>query len=289
MSDPFSHGLFDGINPTLFYAGLILVLVVTLVLAIRDLWPERLQFSRKPTPYLLAWRKARKGNAKACIDCADMLEKGTGGAWHDPGRARQFVHRSLDIYRREAHKGSGYAWLKMAEIYNRHHKGHGFADKADRAYHTAWKLHMRQAAEGNIDAQFYAGYQYRYGMGITADLDRAADYFEAAAQGGHAGAMKHLGDLYLLGFKGKPEPVRAAQLYRQAALQGDTEALERVGDSYFGSAGEAQSREHAYFWYAQAVRKGRDTARDKLRRVSENWSPKHLREVQERLQDWKPA
>jgi TPR repeat protein len=218
-----------------------------------------------------------------------MLEKGSGGAFHNPGLARSYVERALDIHRREARAGSGYAWLKMAEIYNRHHKGHGFADLADRAYHQAWKIHVKQAAEGDINAMAYAGYQYRYGMGVIADLDRAAEYLEAAARGGHAASMKSLGDLYLMGFKGKPEPVKAAQLYRLAALKGDTEALERVGDSYFGSAGEPHSREQAYFWYAHALRKGRESARDKLRRVSENWTPKHLREVQDRLQDWSPA
>ncbi len=177
----------------------------------------------------------------------------------------------------------------MAEIYNRHHKGHGFADLADRAYHKAWKIHVRQAAEGDINAMAYAGYQYRYGMGVIADLDRAAEYLESAAEAGHAASMRSLGDLYLMGFKGKPEPVRAAQFYRQAALKGDVEALERVGDSYFGNSGEANSREQAYFWYAHALRKGREGARAKLRRAAENWTPKQLREVQDRLLNWQPA
>jgi len=289
MCDPFAPGVFDGVNPVLFYAGLTIVLVVVLVLAIRDLLPERLKYSRAPSAYLLARRQARKGNPKACLDCAGMLERGSGGAHHNPGLATSYVQRALDIYRPEARSGSGYAWLKMAEIYNRHHKSHGFTDLADRAYHKAWKLHVKQAAEGDINAMAYAGYQYRYGMGIVADYDKAAEYLEGAAQGGHAGAMKSLGDLYLMGLKGKPEPIKAAQLYRQAALKGDTEALERVGDSYFGNAGEANSREQAYFWYAQALRKGHETARDKLRRVSENWSPKHLRDVQDRLQSWSPG
>lgn len=286
MADTFTHGIFDGINPVLFYAGLVLVLAITLCLAIRDLLPERLQFSRPATPFLLARRKARTGDAKACIDCAGMLEKGTGGAWQSPSLARSYVNRALDIYRRDACTGNGYAWLKMAEVYNRHHKGPGFADLADRAYHQAWKIHVRKAAEGDINAMAYAGYQYRYGMGVIADLDRAAAYLEGAAGGGHAASMKSLGDLYLMGFKGKPDPVKAAQLYRQAALKGDVEALERVGDSYFGNSGEPNSRELAYFWYARAVQKGRETARDKLRRVSEHWSPKHLRDVQKRLQSW---
>ncbi len=289
MSDPFTHGVFDGVNPVLFYAGLTIVLVITLWLAIRDLWPKRLQHSRPSSKYLWARKQARKGNTKACIDCADMLEKGNGGAPHNPGLARHYVMRALNIYRPLAWAGSGYAWIKMAEIYNRHHKGHDFDDLADRAYHRAWKIHVRQAAKGDVDAMAYAGYQYRYGMGVIADLDRAAVYLEGAAEAGHAASMRSLGDLYLMGFKGKPDPVRAAQLYRQAALKGDTEALERVGDSYFGNAGETNNRELAYFWYARALQKGREAARAKLRRVSENWTPKHLREVQDRLQTWAPG
>src|SRR4051812_3462117 len=113
MSDPFTHGVFDGVNPVLFYTGLIVVLMITLWLAIRNLMPERLQYSRQATPYLLARRKARGGDAKPCIDCADMLEKGSGGAYHNPGLARSYAERALDIHRREARAGSGYAWLKM--------------------------------------------------------------------------------------------------------------------------------------------------------------------------------
>jgi TPR repeat protein len=289
MSDPFTHGIFDGVNPVLFYTGLTVLLIITLFLAIIDLLPERLQHSRPASQYLWARKQARSGNAKAAIDCAGMLEKGSGGAPYNPGMARSYIERALNIYRREAHAGSGYAWLKMAEIYNRHHKGRGFADLADRAYHRAWKIHVRQAAEGDINAMAFTGYQYRYGMGVMADLGKAAEYLEAAAQAGHGASTRSLGDLYLMGFKGKPEPVRAAQLYRQAALQGDTEALERVGDSYFGNSGEANNREQAYFWYARALQKGRETARAKLRRVSENWTPKQLRMAQDRLQTWSPC
>jgi TPR repeat protein len=289
MSDPFTHGIFDGVNPVLFYTGLTVLLAVTLFLAIRDLLPERLQHSRASSQYLWARKQARAGNAKACVDCAAMLEKGSGGAPYNPGLARSYTERALNIYHRQARAGSGYAWLKMAEIYNRHHKGHGFADLADRAYHKAWKIHVRQAADGDINAMAYAGYQYRYGMGVIADLGRAAEYLEAAAQAGHGASARSLGDLYLMGFKGKPDPVKAAQLYRHAALQGDIEALERVGDSYFGNAGEANSREQAYFWYARALQRGREAARAKLRRVSENWTPKQLREAQDRLQTWAPG
>jgi TPR repeat protein len=81
----------------------------------------------------------------------------------------------------------------------------------------------------------------------------------------------------------------AAKLTRQAALTGDPEALERVGDNYLDCMGEPVSREQAYFWYAFAAKKGRRGAMRKLEKIEQDWTPKQLREVQDRLREWAPA
>ena len=248
-----------------------------------------LRHSRAPSRYLRSRQQARRGNAKACVACADMLEKGVDGAPYRPGLAETYLLRALDIYGHQARGGDGYAWLKMAEIHNRHHEPNRMTARADHAYRHALKVNTDAAARGDLNGMAFAGFQYFYGLGCIADPERAAQYLEGAARLGHAPSMKTLAEYYLLGVKKKPDPVTAAALYRRAALSGDAEAVERVGDQYLSSLGELASRELAYCWYAYAARLGRGDAAHKLQRIEADWTPKQLRDVQDRLRDWAPA
>ena len=278
------------IDPLPIFATLLVVTVVMLWLLVRDLWPARLQHSRPLNAFQRARRKARRGDPKACVQCADYLESGTGGAHENHGAARHYLEMAVDIYGRMARDGDGYAWLKIAEIHNRHMPPPRISDLADRAYLKALRINLRQAEAGDVNGLAFAGYQFRHGLGTISDLDRAADYLEAAAAKGHVSSMKSLGELHLAGIRGKkPDPVKAAALFRQAALNGDVEAHERVADNYFNSVGEPASRELAYFWYAWAARKGRRDAMHKLELIEKEWTPKQLRDVQARLQAWVPS
>ena len=278
------------LDPLPVFVTLLVITVVMLWLLVKDLWPARLQHSRPLNTFQRARGKARRGDPKACVQCADFLESGTGGAHENHSAARHYLEIAVEMYGRMARDGDGYAWLKIAEIHNRHMPPPRISDLADRAYHKALRIHLRTAAEGDVNGLAFAGYQYRHGLGVISDLDRAADYLEAAAAKGHAPSMKSLGELYLAGIRGKkPDPVKAAALFRQAALSGDVEAHERVADNYFNSVGEPASRELAYCWYAWAARKGRRDAMHKLELIEKEWTPKQLRDVQARLQGWVPS
>ncbi len=245
--------------------------------------------SRPLNTYQRARKKAKKGDPRACMACADMLEKGTGGAPHKPHLIHYYLNRAFNLYYGMARQGDGYAALKLAEICNSGTSYPHFTKYADRAYQAALAVNEANAEAGDINGCAYAGYQYRYGLGCATDYDKAAAYFERAAAMGHAGAMKLLADLYLDGLKPRPDPLTAAKLVRQAALAGDAEALERVGDNHLDNMGEVVSWELAYFWYSFAARKGRRQAMRKLERLEQGWTPKQLRDVQDRLATWAPA
>jgi TPR repeat protein len=287
MQDP--AALFSDMNPVYLFVGLVLVLFAVLWFMIRDLIGHRLDWSHPLTPFQYKRRLARRGDAKACIACADMLEKGTGGAPRNPAAALSFLDQALYIYERDAKRGDGYAWLKIAEILSRGHHLHDMSRSADRAYHNAFRCNLEAAKAGDLNGLAFTGYQLRFGLGCVTDLHKAMDYLEAAANRGHAPSMKSLAELYVAGVRGKPDPVTAARWFRQAAATGDAEALERVGDNFLSATGELASREQAYFWYASAARKGRGAAQRKMERLEENWTPKQLRDVQDRLQTWAPA
>lgn len=276
-------------TPLLFFVLLCVALVVVIVLMIRDLTEDGLKYSKPLNLYRRTRRKARSGDAKACIACADMLEKGTGGAPRNYNLANHYLHEAASIFASQARHGDGYAALKVAEICN-----HGFtfphmSKMGDKAYRAALAINEANARHGDINGMAYAGYQYRYGLGCISDFDRAAAYLAPAAERGHAWAAKCLAELHLNGLKPKPDPMTAAQLVRQAALHGDSEAIERVGDNYLTNTGEPRSREQAYFWYALAARRGRRDAMRKLEKLEQAWTPKQVRELQAQMQDWVPA
>lgn len=274
------------IGPLLLFGMLCVALVVVIILMIRDLTEDGLKYSKPLNLYRRTRRRARKGDAKACIALADMLEKGTGGAPHNYNLASYYLHEAASILATQARHGDGYAALKMAEICN-----HGFtfphmSKMGDKAYRAALAINEANARDGDVNGMAYAGYQYRYGLGCISDFDRAAEYLAPAAERGHPWAAKCLAELHLNGLKPRPDPVTAARLVRQAALHGDSEAIERVGDNYLTNTGELRSREQAYFWYAMAARKGRRDAMRKLEKLEQSWTPKQLRELQAQMQDW---
>ncbi len=275
--------------PLMLFVGLCGTLVLVTILMIRDFLGDKLKYSKPLNAYHRARRKARRGDPKALMQCADMCEKGSGGARHSPGMAEHYLGQAAYVYRARMQQGDGHAALKLAEIYNHGYTYPHMSHLADRAYRAALTLNENNAARGDVNGYAFTGYQYRYGLGCVSDYDKAAAYLQQAVALGHAPSMKSLAELYLLGFKTKPDPITAARLVRQAALVGDPEAVERVGDNYLDSMGEPASREQAYFWYSYAAQKGRRDAMRKLEKIEQGWTPKQLREVQDRFRDWAPA
>ena len=267
----------------LLFAGLILFLAAM----VRDLWP-RAHHSRHYNAFQRTRRLAMRGSAKACVQLADMYDKGNG-VRHSPGMAQHYLDMALSIYEMQARQGEPWAMLKMAEIHNRSEDGGQMSPLADRLYRRALRAHEGLAESGDVNGMAFAGYQYFHGLGCRSDLDKAARYLTGAAQKGHVPSMKTLAEYYLLGYKAKPDPVTAAKLYREAAMRGDPEAREKVGDNLIRSYGELPSREQAYYWYALAARQGRNDAERKLHALENEWSVKQLREVQDRLKAWVPS
>ncbi|MBW8880784.1 MAG: hypothetical protein JF615_04965, partial [Asticcacaulis sp.] len=111
--------LFERTDPMIVFAVLVVVLIIVIALMIRDLVGHALFWSHPLTLYQYTRRLARRGDPKACVKCADMLEKGTGGAPRHPELASHFLTLAVQLYHEQARRGDGYAWLKMAELYSR--------------------------------------------------------------------------------------------------------------------------------------------------------------------------
>ncbi len=276
------------INPYLGLFVLALILVVVVVWMIFDLMPHHMFMKSRPlTRYGRTRRKAMYGDPKAAIAVAKMLEKGSDGAPHNPHRAEHYWQIAASHYYYTGRHGDPYGYLMLADIFNRHNPYPHISPDADRYYRLALRGFVAMAEEDKVNGHVFAGYMYRWGLGCISDHDRAAKHLEVAARAGHAGSMKSLAELYLIGYnaKPKPDPVGAAQWLRQAAMKGDAEARERVGDNYLSSMGEGGSRELAYFWYTLAARQGRRDAMQKLAAIESDWTPKQLRDIQAQIQN----
>jgi len=277
------------INPYLGLAVLALILIVIVAWMIFDLMPHHTFMKSRPlSKYGRTRRRAMHGDAKACIAVAKMLEKGADGAPHSPHRAEHYWLQAASYYYHNGQQGDPYGYLMLADIQNRQNHYPHISPEADRYYSLALRGFEAMADDGHVNGHVFAGYQRRWGLGCVMDHDRAAKHLEVAARAGHAGSMKSLAELYLIGYtaKPKPDPVGAAGWLRQAAMRGDAEARERVGDNYLSSMGETGSRELAYFWYTLAARQGRRDAMQKLAAIESDWTPKQLRDIQTSMQGW---
>ena len=81
-------------------------------------------------------------------------------------------------------------------------------------------------------AQSVLGDCYYEGYGVPQSYEKAAEYFQQAAEQGYAYAQYHLGICYENGYGVPQSYAKAAECYQQAAEQGDDgaiEALKRLG------------------------------------------------------------
>jgi hypothetical protein len=88
----------------------------------------------------------------------------------------------------------------------------------DRAnFATAFQVWMPKAKDGDAQAQTYVGEIYEKGMGQPSDPQKAAEWYQKAADRGYPRALSNLAYLYEKGLGVAQDPVKALNLYRRAA------------------------------------------------------------------------
>lgn len=124
-------------------------------------------------------------------------------------------------------------------------------------YKFAQKWYIRAAKQGNADAQYYAGYGYKYGKGVRQDNFKAVKWFKLSAQQGHDKAQYHLAYAYekMLGCEWNEQ--KALDLYLASASQGNVNAMFKMGKIYDeAQLGQAEDVQKAFAWFKKASEKG---------------------------------
>ena len=235
-------------------------------------------------PEALRWygEAARNGSAIAMY-CLGRLHEDGRGAQQDFGKAAQYYskaarrgeQRSLgrlgylyetgrgvtqslrdaaDCYRKAAGSGDAFAEYRLGLI---HLTGQG----APRNPWRAEELLIKAARQGNPGAV--------YELGIMClrrqSFEKAFLLLRKAAELGHDGAMKSLGDMYRDGRGVRHSFENAILFYRKAAARGNAGAASGIGDIYFC----AQKYAEAAAWYCRAASRGYAEAQRKLGQMYE--------------------
>ncbi len=122
-------------------------------------------------------------------------------------------------------------------------------------YQRALRQLKPLAERGDPQAQRFLGIIYRFGYSVSADLNRAVEWFRRSASKGDVYSQSSLGFLFALTKKYE----EAASYYYQAAKQGDAEAQLQLGLYYALGQGVAKSDTEALKWLEMACDRGNDT------------------------------
>lgn len=115
----------------------------------------------------------------------------------------------------------------------------------------------QQAAEqGHAIAQSFLGVCYSHGRGITKDQSLAVAWYRKAAEQGYAPAQANLGVMYRDGKGVAKDESQAVQWLRKAAEQGYAPAQINLASIYANSKSNAKNETEAVEWFTKAAEQG---------------------------------
>lgn len=123
---------------------------------------------------------------------------------------------------------------------------------------------IKQAEQGGAQEQFFLGWKYENGEGVTQSYENAIKWYSKAADQGHSNAQYNLGVLYRNGFGVQQDDQEAIKWYRKAAAQNYPGALFNLAWMYINGNGVPQNYEEAFSLYRKAAEKGHRGAQNNL-------------------------
>ncbi len=141
---------------------------------------------------------------------------------------------------------------------------------------------IREAEEGNMDAQYQLGVQYMYGTDVPRDPSQAAVWFERAARQGHVPALREYGILVASGAGVAPAPEQGAELLGRAADELDPCAMYHLGLMYEKGIGLPVDRQKAVRLLAYAAMMGYPGADTDAQRLDDELTEERNRKLKSR-------
>jgi hypothetical protein len=145
---------------------------------------------------------------------------------------------------------------------------------------------IRDAENGDAEAQFNIGVCYYLGEGVVKNDKQAVYWFEKAANQGHAGAQFNIGRSYYHGEGVVKNYKQAVYWYEKAANQGIAGAQNNLGNCYGYGEGVVRNYQTAYFWYLLAAANGNELAKGNMDKIAKQLSSAQQSEIQARATRW---
>lgn len=120
---------------------------------------------------------------------------------------------------------------------------------------------MRDARNGDLDAQFTVALSYLRGLFGEQNTREGIKWLKKAAKNGYPAAQAMLGNAYFFGEDGVAKNLNEAiNWYMKAANQGNLEAFVGMGRCYFHGEGVRQDYREAVNWLRKPAENGRSEA-----------------------------
>ncbi len=183
---------------------------------------------------------SERNNARANYILAQLYERGIKVPQNDT--------KSLAFYKQSALNGFEDANIYLFNYYldnddmNAAHLKNAFA----------WFKEASQQGHNAI-ADYALAHIYAKGLGITADINQAMQYYQKAANENFALAYEPLGDFYLQFNDDSKKVSDALLLFQRAANEDIPSAQYKLGYMYESALGVKQDYETAKFWYQRAA------------------------------------
>ncbi|MCG8324125.1 MAG: hypothetical protein MI673_01295, partial [Thiotrichales bacterium] len=100
------------------------------------------------------------------------------------------------------------------------------------------------------------GMAHAFGDGVRKDYKKAAEYFQQAAEQGHAAAQYRLGIAYAYGEGVQQDPEQSIMWYRKAAQQGNQTAQRTLASMYLDGNGVPRDKVMAHAWFSVVADSG---------------------------------
>lgn len=115
----------------------------------------------------------------------------------------------------------------------------------ERNYSAAFNAFLPEADAGDKRSQYYVGYLYLNGLGVTQNPEKALEYLNASANKNYGSAQSLLGYLYDKGEIVSLNKKKAIELYMAAADQNDPSAMLNLGLAYYKGDGVVRDTQKA--------------------------------------------
>lgn len=123
-------------------------------------------------------------------------------------------------------------------------------------YEEAFKLYLKAAQLGHVEAMNSLGVCYENGQGADQNYIEAAKWYRQAAERGYSPAQHNLGICYEIGQGVALDYSEAVKWYRKAAMQGYGPAQNNLGICYEIGQGVVQNFAEAVRWYQLSAEQG---------------------------------